>query len=251
MGILTIVFAVVMLGSLVGMLAINKKVQARPDLKPLAFVLLLVIFGSGFGLLYDTGMLREMGLDFGFNEKKLSADVAIYASQADMLAPVLKDRQDQKILLLYSAGFENSQEYINFVDRLIANGIAAENIVGAAATDAPPAAEGALAMPQRLSAALLNKAASSHNECKTVITMNGVPGMEAGALNCITKRYSASAQQWVLLEPNGGSDVVQYGMANGNVLAAVSFCDRPVGEIASVPEDPAEVFALRYVLVKK
>ncbi len=253
MNIMSLVYGIVMLASLAGLLFLKKNASAHPRGGGLALLLFVVVLGCGFGLLHSSGMLKELGLDFGFETKKLTADAAIYAAQADMLMPaVVKANLDKgKILLIHSPGFDETEDFKAFVGRLVSLGVDKTKIIEDTPTDSPKGKGKTPILPMRLTAQLLDKAANRHGDCKLVISMVGLPAMNSRDASCIAKKHSASAQQWIIMEPSGDRASLEHGLKSGNVLAACVFCQNPVGEIASVPEAPEKAFALRYELLQK
>ena len=256
MNIMLLVYGMVMLASLAGLLFLKKNASKYPQGGGLALLLFVVVLGCGFGLLHSSGVLKELGLDFGFETKKLTADAAIYAAQADMLMPVIvKANLDKgKILLIHSPGFDETEDFKAFVERLVSFGVDKTKIIEDTPTDSPKGkgkTPKTPMLPVRLTAQLLDKAANRHGDCKLVISMVGLPAMNSRDASCIARKYSASAQQWIIMEPSSDRASLEHGLKSGNVLAACVFCQNPVGEIASVPEAPEKAFALRYELLQK
>ncbi len=245
--IINILLAVVMIGGLIGMLVCQKKQRTNPQLKPVALLLFVAVAICGGFFLHNTGMLREWGLDFGFNEQVLNADAAIYGSQAAVIADVLHENNllPEKILLIYSDGFETTAEFAEFKNQLLAAGIHETDLVCVPAFEAPEGSQ-----PPQLTAQMLEKAAAGNKECKVVISAAGSPSFDAMQLSCF-KRRSDRAQQWIFLEPLPVSNLLQHGLQNGNVLAACGFNRNPAGEIGSLPEDQKEIFELRYMLYSR
>ncbi|WP_176011828.1 hypothetical protein [Victivallis sp. Marseille-Q1083] len=245
--IINILLAIVMIGGLIGMLVCQKKQRTNPQLKSVALLLFAAVVICGGFFLHNTGMLRQWGLDFGFNERVLNADAAIYGSQAAILADTLRSNNllSEKILIIYSDGFEASAEFAEFKNQLLAAGVAEANLICVPAFETPAGGQ-----PPRLTAQMLEKAAAGNKDCKVIISAAGAPSFDAAQLSCF-KRRSDRAQQWIFLEPLPVSNLLQHGLQNGNVLAACGFNRNPAGEIGSLPEDQKEIFELRYMLYSR
>ena len=242
--IINILLAIVMIGGLIGMLVCQKKQRTNPQLKSVALLLFVAVVVCGGFFLHTTGMLRQWGLDFGFNEQVLNADAAIFGSQAAVIADTLRENHllPEKILLIYSDGFETTAEFAEFKNQLLAAGVHETDLVCVPAFEVP---EGSL--PPRLTAQMLEKAAAGNKECKVVISVAGSPSFDAMQLSCF-KRRSDRAQQWIFLEPLPNADLLQQGLQNGNVLAACGFNRSPAGETGSLPTEQEDIFKLRYML---
>ena len=244
----TLLYAALMLAALGGMVAMNKKAKDSPAAKPVVFACFLVVLLGIFGLLKSTGFLAELGFDFGSKKRVIHADLAIYAAQADMILGVLEKAglAKEKILLLCPSGYEQQKEPPQFIQRLKELGVEEQNIV----CECPMGDKPVPGAVMKLTAQQLDKAANRHSACKVVISLLGTPLQPAG-LSCIRQKKSASAQKWILLEPLNDQAAIRHGLQNGNILAACAFSPTPTGMVEAVPADPAECFALRYVLLEQ
>ena len=219
---MAVVYGALMVLALIGMIICSKKQKTNPAMQPVAFVLFIVVVIGAIML------LREMNV-FGGNDSLLSNELKFYTSQGNEVGKFLaKENGGKKVLFVADPGFETSDNIKSLVDAF-KKGYGSENVV--VDTIALPDDQKDAPMPlyMIMKAKDFDALLEKHADCQVVVTSIGLPGD-------VNKM-----KFWRM-----AADKIKKGVVAGVVVS------NPQAKYdVPAPSDPAEAFAIRYILVDK
>lgn len=236
------VYVILMAAGLIGMIVCSKKQKTNPAMQPVAFVLFIVVVVGAIML------LRSLNV-FGGNDSLLSNELKFYASQGNQAGVFLaKENGGKKVLFIAEPNFDAS-ESIKGLIAAFKQGYGSDNVV--VDTIALPEGQQNDPMPlyMIMKAKDFDALLEKHSDCQVVVTSIGLPE-DVNRMNFWKMAADKRPVLFLLGLPsgriNGLADQIKKGTVAGVVVPNPSAkYDVPV------PRDPAEAFAIRYLLIDK
>lgn len=234
---MNIVYAVVMVLSIIGMIVCGKKQRTNPTFLWVAIVFFILFLACGGFFLRN----KIAGSDPVLEKEQL-----FFASQGTKVGEYLKTIcPGKKILLITNPGSETADNVRNLANALQAA------YGGEVVLDTIQLSGDQAGMQMELymvKAADFDAVVDKHSDCGIITTIGGLP-QEANRLK-IMKSSSAEKRPIVLISLSGPIPglvaALQRDIISGVVLSKLGLDYK-----APAPADPGEAFDLRYVLVTK
>ena len=239
---MAVVYGALMVLALIGMIICSKKQKTNPAMQPVAFVLFIVVVIGAIML------LREMNV-FGGNDSLLSNELKFYTSQGNEVGIFLaKENGGKKVLFVADPGFETSDNIKSLVDAF-KKGYGSENVV--VDTIALPDDQKDAPMPlyMIMKAKDFDALLEKHADCQVVVTSIGLPG-DVNKMKFWRMAADKRPALFLLGLPSGRIDGLADQIKKG-VVAGVVVSNPQAKYDVPAPSDPAEAFAIRYILVDK
>lgn len=243
--ILNVILVVVMLAALVGMIVCNKQ-KSNPASQPIAMVLLLAVIACGGFFMYKMGIFGgNAGMDaLRTNENKF------YASQGFMAGQELKSlaAAGKTVIVVEPTTAETDERIVGLVDQYKAGvgNPAAEVVVEKLQVTMPAKPEEAPPFFEIMRAKDFDALFAKYPDAKVVISTIGLPS-DAPKMKYWTAQKGPAFFLIGMPEMGGIGKLLTMGKLSGliSVGPKAKFNEDPA------PENPAEAFAVRYVLINK
>lgn len=237
---------VLMLAALVGMIVCNKQ-KNNPMAQPIAFALLLVVIVCGGLLMWNMGVFGGNNMDdLRNNENKF------YVSQGFMAGQALKGQVDgQTLLVIDPSNSPEDERYTGFIEQYRAGlGNPNAEVVIDTLDVVQPNSEPGMEIPlfELMKAKDYDALLAKYPDVKAVVTTIGLP-RDAARM----KYWTMAADKRPLLFLVGMSESRGLGsaIASGAVAGMITIGPKAVFNEDPAPSNPAEAFAVRYVLIDK
>ncbi len=208
-------------------------------------VLLVLVLIRGGWWVIDCGCLAGWGIG---RRKWTPYEIrnGISAAVACKIAGYLATSKyaGEKILVLVEEKGRADPKNLAFVQSLLANGYSAERIVfdivkKAGLYDEWP-------MLKMAGVDIIGRVVRRYPDIKIIILLFDIPIDTLP--NFILRR---EPRQYIAAGPGSNRETIEYGLRYGNILAAVLPKTDAVLDVEALPDDPEEIFALRYQFLTK
>lgn len=240
-----ILVGAVMVLALIGMIACAKKQRTNPNAQPLAVGLLIVVIACGIAILFLTN-------SFGGDDTQslIENETKFACAKSEVLGGYLKDKiGSDKVLVVADRNFAKDKRSERLIDALKKGlGVAdveVDTIVLDNKGKGPAEEEFMMPLEEMMTSKDFDKLLEKHQDCKLVITMIGLP-RDAGNMKAL-KLPKDKRPRVALL--NGDIHAMQGAIANGIIVAAVSYKPGVKYTEDAAPKDAKTAFDLRYLLV--